>query len=136
MSSRAEYEEQKKIWYKKLKDSGFNDIETADGQFKGGSTNWKFNSDHATTFSQKAKEEYYYLANQFLNSYDFENELHKIMWDYHAKGISNRKMVEVLKSVEIGKFYKTTKKTRYLERDAIRKVINFYKEIMKSKYVK
>jgi hypothetical protein len=135
MPNQNDYPKLKKIWYKKLKDSGFNDIETPSGDLKGGSLNWRFNSAFAVRYSHASRQEYYYLANQFLESHNFESELHRTIWTYHTEGTSTRDIAKILKDAGIGKFYKRLKNksnvTRPLSAQAIWLVIDKYSKIFK-----
>lgn len=95
-----DYNSLKKEWYEKLADSGFKDIEQDEFKFK--------HVSHASYFGREivkrnyhAKSEYYSMAGQFLNSYKFESELEKVIWEYHANGISLRNIAKLLKTVEI-----------------------------------
>jgi hypothetical protein len=120
MANQANYEKLKKIWYKKLEKSGFRDLESSDGQLRGGSSNWKFNSAWTTAYSQQAKQDYYYLATHFLNTYKFENKLHRAIWEYHVEGIPYRSISQTLRKVGIKKCYQR-----------IGQIISHYKKIMK-----
>jgi hypothetical protein len=105
MPKQQNYQKLKKVWYKKLLKSGFVDIETKSGHLKGGSSNWKFNSKHESAYSQSAKQEYYYLANELLNTHTFDSDLHKAIWAYHAEGISVRDIANILKKLPIKKSF-------------------------------
>ncbi len=107
MSNNNEYKKLRKVWYKKLAKSGFEDIESDDSNLKVWSS--KFTHEKTVT-SYKAKEEYYYMANSFLNSYSFETSLEKTIWTYHAEAISIRNIVKLLKKVKI----KTNRQTVFL----------------------
>lgn len=43
---------------------------------------------------------YYNMAHHFLTEYQFESELEKVMWEYHAEGLSIRNIVKVLNSTK------------------------------------
>lgn len=93
---KTEYQKLKAVWDKKLKDSGFVDIEHADGSINSGvprSLAWK--DDHLRQIVQ----DYYTMAYHFLNSHPFECELDKVIWQYHTDGLSVRKIVKVLAEV-------------------------------------
>jgi len=107
VSNNNEYKKLRKVWYKKLAKSGFEDIESDDSNLKVWSS--KFTHEKTVT-SYKAKEEYYYMANSFLNSYSFETSLEKTIWTYHAEAISIRNIVKLLKKVKI----KTNRQTVFL----------------------
>lgn len=85
----------KKKWDKKLKSSGFEDIEQDDGNLKLWSSHFfkvRFNE---TLFG--AKEEYYRLAGQFLHEKVFKDHKTKLIWQLHSEGISIRDIVIALK---------------------------------------
>lgn len=116
------YNQLRKEWYKKLKDSGFNDIERRDGEFKdsrGIPTQLR-----VTKVFWEAKETYYYLAQHFLTEYKFESELEKTIWEYHLNGISYRNISKILEKVNIR-----------ADRQKIFKIVKKLKEIMLKKYL-
>ncbi len=103
----SEYEKLKKVWYKKLADSGFVDIE---------SNSDRISSTHVSRFSglkkygefsnewRASKEMYYRYATSFLNEYQFETELEKTIWEYHSNGMSSRQIALTLKNVGLFKY--------------------------------
>lgn len=97
------YAQEKKLWYDKLKASGFEDIETPEGFLKQNSAS-KFLSKKAIRSEGRSKEEYYYMATKFLHDYKFENEMEKVIWEYHANGISYRDISKLMKEVYKNKF--------------------------------
>jgi hypothetical protein len=117
-----QYAKLKKIWYAKLKDSGFIDIEPYGKFFRGGSLKWKFNPNDETGHSKdfKAKEEYHYLARQLLNENVFKTNLHKIIWEYHSEGISTRDIAKLLKDAKVRTMHWTT----------IHKIIQSYRKLI------
>lgn len=88
------YEDLRDKWYARIKTKGFNDIEqTKDGQLSYGlGKNFRLKQNSLT-------EEYYYLARQFLNDYQFEDEIQKVIWEYHSEGLSTRDIAETLRKV-------------------------------------
>lgn len=119
-------------WAKKLKKSGFNDIETHDGQYlkywdsqyfkqgrkpSGAKNLMKAKSEDLLPLDSMHfvdKREYYYAAGHFNTSYPFESKKDSKYWSLHAEGLSNR---------EIAKKCKCSK-------DIVNKVIKRLKEIM------
>lgn len=93
------YSELKQIWYKKLNDSGFKDIEKDEFNLKSMSN--RFASQHADPILWQAKKEYYELAEKFLQEYQFQNNREKVIWEYHANAISIRNIVKLLKKARI-----------------------------------
>jgi hypothetical protein len=118
------YKQLRKEWYKKLKDEGFNDIEKLDGDLIEWHTS-RFTKATNRRYSIEAKSDYYYLANQFLNTYKFKNELFRAIWEYHANGISQRDIVKLLNQLNL-----TEKGRGFVEY-----VLKKHKEIMFGMYV-
>ncbi len=85
-------------WYKKAADSGFNDIETQDGDLKRPGLN---NHKYYTTIGWEAKVSYYTMAEFFLNDYKFETTMDKVMWEYHSHGLSYREIAKLLKHLKL-----------------------------------
>lgn len=81
-------------WYKKLKKSGFEDVETPDGKLKEWDSN--FFRQQYDGIKVKAKERYYQLAGQFLHSHRFKNRLHRKIFKLHSQGFNK---VEILKLI-------------------------------------
>lgn len=78
-------------WYKKLKDTGFNDIEDDKGRL----INWsgrQLQDDLVQVTSKgsyRASEaEYYRLASQYLHEKKFPSKAHKTIWALHAEGLT------------------------------------------------
>lgn len=116
-----EYDKLRAEWYEKLQESGFSDIESDDFNLK----NWSSKLSRKHTVEQwQAKEAYYSMASNFLNDYQFEAELDKVIWEYHANAISIRNIVELLKSANISKPY----------RDGVFTTIKRLKETMRDLY--
>jgi len=99
-------------WYKKLKDSGFEDIETPGGFLKGlSSSSGKPSNKEGYSWGErelynKSKEEYYRLAGHFLHDYKFESNIEKFIWELHSNGVSVRSIVSVLKGLPYLNFNK------------------------------
>lgn len=105
-----EFKDLQKEWYTTLKKEGFKDIELSqkeagfrleriDGRGKYGqySKEW-----------QQSKAEYYYVVNHFLNNHKFATELDKVIWEYHANGLSARSISKILNNTKIMKTNRTT----------------------------
>ena len=88
-------------WRKKLKKSGFQDIEDEDENIDRGS--WDFRMKRVQRI-YRTKSEYYYMATQFLNDYKFESVLEKTIWTYHAEGVSVRDIVKLLNELKLSKY--------------------------------
>lgn len=93
-NKKTEYEEQREIWYKKLKDEGFQDVEQDEYNLKVWSTAFTRKS---FLKSWREKESYYYMATSFLNDYKFETELDKVIWEYHVNALSVRDIADTLR---------------------------------------
>ena len=107
--NKSQFKKLKDTWYKKLKKSGFVDIEKNEyGDLKESSAifaNTKASGVEKPLIYNTYKEEYYRLANQFLNEHAFETSRERAIWEYHANGMSIRDIVKTLKKVRI-KAYK------------------------------
>lgn len=121
-SKKPDYHKLKKTWYKKLKDSGFNDIEYADGSIPSGLSP---NENQNNPLTRQAITEYYYLATHFLNEHKFNSELEKTIWGYHADGISSRDISELLTKTKVAK----------MKRTKIQNIIRILKQKMKAMYL-
>lgn len=94
-------------WDRKLKEAGFEDIESRNEVLK---------DYHSLRFikqgrsaldllSLQSKESYYRSAEQFLHRHKFESPIDKIVWKLHSEGVSFRniaKQVKDLKTVSYG----------------------------------
>lgn len=89
-----EFKELQREWYKKLKDTGFEEIEQEDGNLK----LWACHAfkTHYNPTSAGAKEEYYRLAGHFLYQYTFESEQERLTWELHSQGKSIREILIVI----------------------------------------
>jgi hypothetical protein len=94
----TDFETLQKIWYKKLKESGFEDIEKPDGQLKVRSALFNSKSFLKTIDS---KITYYYLADDFLHTHTFTNSLEQTIWEYHINAISTRDIAKILRAAGI-----------------------------------
>lgn len=81
-------------WMRKLKQSGFEDIETSDGGIKAPT------DPRTIAFAMRDKEEreaYYSMAQDFLNSYAFFDDLELNVWEMHCEGIGYKTIARKLK---------------------------------------
>lgn len=101
--TKADFNKLQAKWYKKLKDSGFEDAEQDEDNLKVWSLK-RFTVENNLTLCA-AKEEYYRLAGHFLHEHLFESELAKQCWELHGNGDSNVKITAILraKGVKISK---------------------------------
>jgi hypothetical protein len=86
-------------WYKKLKESGFKDIESKDLKYlkQWDSHYFKIRN---TAESFQIKSEYFYMASQFLNSHIFTNEIEKNIWALHCEGLGFRQISNKIKLLD------------------------------------
>lgn len=87
------------LWYLKLKQSGFDDIEQDDSHLKWSPRQLmtrKKNRDRAVFY--ESKEEYYRMAGHFLYDNVFKNTTQKIVWEQHAQGKTMREISLLLKN--------------------------------------
>ncbi len=90
-----EFKELNEKWRKKLKKSGFEDIENDKGQLRSSdSSEYVKNFDPIAAY---AKEEYFRRAGFFLYSHKFETSLERKIWELHVEGASIREIVKILK---------------------------------------
>lgn len=85
-------------WYKRLADSGFQDIEQAnspDEMLKRWDSHYFRRSIKGQQF--ESTQEYYYRATQWLEEYAFKNKTHKNIWTLHTEGVSLRGIARKLK---------------------------------------
>jgi hypothetical protein len=119
-------QQQTKIWYKKLKKSGFDDIEQDEFYLKKWSNrfeNLAASNDPEHWF--KPKQDYYYYATQFANTYKFKSNKEKLIWEYHSNGISMREIAKLLKKVRI-----------YISHETVRAILKPLIKLMKQDYIK
>jgi hypothetical protein len=127
------YAELRKVWYKRLKKSGFVDIEANDYDLKNPSYRYAHLDRRAQFTMQQAKihwaakQEYYYLANHFLSDYKFSDLRERNIWEYHSNGVSVRSIVDILNKLP---------KRKKVTRDKIWKIIRNLSKIMKQMYLK
>lgn len=92
-----QYKDLQKLWYNKIQQGGFKDIEdTKTGLLK----EWNFNF-FRNQFSRVKYEstlEYYEKAKQILLSYGFKTDTQKRVWELHCEGFSERKIAVVVKT--------------------------------------
>lgn len=101
MSKTPEFEKLQKEWYRKLKESGFEDTESPSGLSKrwypsalDPTRNVAGQSGH-TRFD--AITQYYRLAGQFSHDFTFKNEFQRGVWELHADGHSVRDIISAMK---------------------------------------
>lgn len=97
------------VWYKKLEESGFNDIEEQYPESnKAFLKTWDshyFKSDcHGFYGAEfyRIKADYYYYAAQYLHQGVFDSEIEKEIWSLHSDGFGVRKSAEKLNEKFLG----------------------------------
>lgn len=119
----TDYDKAKALWYKKLKEEGFEDIEQDENRLKTWTT---AHARYGSPTSRQAKADYYLMAEHFLNNYTFERELDRAIWEYHTNGISIRDIADTLNCTGVIK----------TERNAVWKIVNQLETLMKNMYLK
>lgn len=121
-----DYAKLKKIWYDKLEKSGFDDIEDDQERLKSYSSIFVRKDQRMNALDTwQAKAAYYSMAEQFLNDFEFESKFQRIVWEYHANGISIRDISKLLKKARV---------KRTINRDAIWLIIKELEHEMKVMY--
>lgn len=117
-----EYKKQRKIWYKKLADSGFEDAEQDEEylhQFSRVDTRY--------CGPVEAKIEYYRLATHFLNDYKFSSRFEYTVWMYHSEGLSARNIAKTLNRIK--KRYKKKNIERMMVWRTIKRLLTEMKKL-------
>lgn len=115
-----DFEELKTYWYQKLKESGFEDIETPYGCFKD-SPERRLRRDYTPDRFQE-KQEYYRLASQLLFDHSFRSSFDKKVWGLHTEGFSLREIAMQLRTP-----------SNQINKDNIQKTIARYAKIIRGK---
>ena len=116
--SNKDFAKLQKIWYKKLADSGFQEIEANNG----GQLKWSSSSQSARNLartslvSQDNKRQYYRLAGFFLHEYAFDSQTDKFIWSKHAEGVSVRNISALLKSMGMKTYTSSASVCRIIDR--------------------
>lgn len=106
---KTEYEHLRDIWYKKLEDSGFVDIEKDEKSFKKHILHAQSkDKNHGTATYRSSKIDYYNMATSFLNTHKFKSELEKAIWEYHTNGISIEGITATLMKIKLIKTNRTS----------------------------
>ena len=96
-----EFKELERLWYDKLKEEGFQDIEESPDKAERGSGERMLVRSHSADFKRvprsniESSYEYYYFASQFLlHENGFKNEKHRKVWELHCEGVPEREIAE------------------------------------------
>lgn len=98
-----------KVWNKKLEKSGFVDIEKPNGDLiQPASEPFRYRPEHSGGFSKALpaskvmydgiKQQYFEIAQDFLNDYKFETRLERVIWTMHVDGMTIRDISAKCKS--------------------------------------
>lgn len=85
MKKQQSFQQLQAKWYRKLANSGFEDIEQPDGNLKV----WATRPSRADMVS---RAEYYHLAQQYHQDKEFPTTLDKYVWGWHSKGLTNEQV--------------------------------------------
>ncbi len=119
MPAKVNFAKLQKLWYKKLKDEGFADIEHASGALDRPLTKHR-----REPIEIEVIQYYYYMASTFLVEYKFENEIDKIVWTYHCEGLSVRNISGLLAKIGVVK-----------KKDSVWYIVKRLEKLMKDKYL-
>ena len=120
------YEELRDDWYQKLAKSGFVEIENVKADnLKQHHANRFYNSQPAPEVWQ-ARQEYYTMAEHFLNEFQFENKLESVIWEYHVNAISIANIVKTINK---------TRRVNKVDHNIVWKTIKRLEATMKRKYM-
>lgn len=123
MNDRAKFLKLKDFWYKKLHKSGFEDIERDEWTLKRPLSKIFQRRDGLVKSGRwEMRQQYYYMAEHFLNSYKFDSKFDENVWMYHSNGLGVREITKTLNKL------RRKKKTN---RDAVWKIIKKYEYIMR-----
>jgi len=103
---KTKLEEETDFWYKKLKESGFEDIESRNGDIR--SCVPRKHRGYAQLLDQMAITEYYEGCREFLNTYQFDSELEKVIWEYHTEGLGAETITKILHKINATKYKRTS----------------------------
>lgn len=94
---KSDFNKLKDKWYAKLERTGFHDIELKSGHLENNSTSGGTIDPRRVTWESQA--EYYQMATDFLNDWQFEDRIERIIWEYRANGLSPRSIAKTLNKV-------------------------------------
>lgn len=128
-----EFKTLQRKWNKKLKQSGFEDIEYQDPDTKEYALKWSPTKNFTKAFYREkenagiyeAKETYFRLAGFMLHDYEFEDKIDKLIWEWHAEGKTMREI-----SAQLKKKYKR----KGLSVTHVKECIHKIRKIMLKKY--
>lgn len=79
-------------WYKKLANEGFKDIESSEAHLE----QWhsRYFQDRNTPEEYLENVRYYEMAEEFLQTYNFDTSSEKLVWEKHAQGMTIREIAK------------------------------------------
>lgn len=101
----TEYELLRAVWYKKLEEDGYEDIEQDENNLKVWSSSFVRKRPLEL---MESREAYYHMARKFLNDYTFPNAKEKYVWEQHAEGVSSKDIAKNLLSIQKVKTNRTS----------------------------
>lgn len=116
---KTEFNKLKALWYKKLEESGFTDIEQDEIYLKRG-----VSVIDPRRITWQSQAEYYHMATNFLNDHRFRSNLEKVMWEYRSEGMSIRDIAITLSKAL----------TKPIPRMSAWRIINRLEQLMKKRY--
>lgn len=113
--------ELEKVWYAKLKQSGFEDIEDErypDKPLKSYSSDLiESKPSRRKNFFKRTTADYYALARRLLETFQFESTLHKRIWSLHCEGLSKRQIEAKLREENVFRVYATRYRNGKISRE-------------------
>jgi hypothetical protein len=92
------FKQLQELWYRKLENTGFQDLEKNEFEFK---KPYLSVIDKRVHGRWKEQLEYYLMAGKFLHDYKFKTTRERNIWTYHANGLTVKSIVELLGKVRI-----------------------------------
>ncbi len=97
--SRADFKKLQGVWYRKLAETGFVDLEKGDKFRSQGWMAGRFQFEYtASPTKWNTKEEYYRLCGVFLHANVFQGHHQRRVWELHTEGMSDLKIAKRLSS--------------------------------------
>lgn len=110
-----EFRQQQDLWYSKLRESGFEDLEDRSGWIEDYNSYKLLSRKNFNLVAYEITQEYYSWACEKLHTAKFKCQRDQTIWEYHAQGLTGAEI-----SVHIG-----------LERTWINRVIKKIKNYLK-----
>lgn len=122
-TKKTELNQLKDLWYQKLKETGFKDIENENGVIEDDGIPRSVN--FQDEMQRQIVQDYYSMATCFLNAYKFESELEKVMWEYHTNGLPIRDIVKLINNTKV----------KTVSRTVVGEIIYKLTKVMKAMYL-